>query len=243
MWSVSVDDEIEENEGVEDYRPVSGLAVAALLVGCLSIVASYSPLLWGIPVIGAVLAAVALRELSAPDAVKIGRLAATLGLALSVGLGCQAVTRHVLGTWLIQRRAEAVAERWVTAIREDRLMQARGMLTPLLRPPAAFDGDEDDAKPLYAPVAEEEGFRRSPAVSAIRRCGSQAFAGSEFTRYDEESKETKEAWHVRVRLKPCEDGAEVVVLLTLEMVWEQTAFGWGQRWEITAVSVGDADAT
>ena len=189
------------------------------------------------------LAAVALRELSSPDAIKVGRLAAALGLALSVGLGCQAVTRHVLGTWLTQRRAVEVVERWVAAIREDRLMQARSMLTPMLRPPAIMVGDEENPKPVQDPIAEDEGFRRTRAVSAIRDCGSQAVAGCEFARYDEESQERKRAWHVRVSLKPCDDGREVVLWLELDMSWDRGKLGWEQHWEIMAVSVGDAGTT
>jgi hypothetical protein len=235
--------ELEESDRTEDYRPVSGMAVAALLVGGLSIVASYSPLLWGIPVVGAALAAVALRELSAPDAVKVGRLAAILGLALSLGLGTQAVTRHMLGNWLTQRRAVEVVERWVTAIREDRLMQARSMLTPMLRPPAEMVGSEDNPKPVNDPLAEEEGFRHSPAVAAVRGCGSQAVARCEFDHYDEESQERKRAWHVRVRLKPCDDGREVVLRLEVDMKFEQQKLVWGEHWEITAVSLGDSNST
>ena len=235
--------ELEESDRTQDYRPVSGMAVAALLVGGLSILASYSPLLWGIPVVGAALAAVALRELSAPDAVKVGRLAALLGLALSIGLGTQAVTRHMVGRGLTQQRAVEVVERWVTAIREDRLMQARSMLTPMLRPPTTMVGDEDNPHPVSDPIGEEAGFRRSPVVVAIRGCGSQAVARCEFDRYDEESQERKKAWHVRVRLKPCDDGREVVLRFELDMSWEPQKLVWGQHWEITAVSLGDSKST
>lgn len=233
-------DERDDDSPVDEYRPVSGLAVAALVVGCLSIVATYSPLLWAVPVVGAILAASALRELSSPGVVKVGRLAALAGLALSIGIGCQAVTRHVLGRSFLERRAVEVADRWIADIREDRLLLARSALALELRPPVAMVGSEDNPKPVHDPVAEEESFRRAAIVVAIRGCGGKEVAHSEFVGFDEESQESHRAWHVRVRLAPCDDGREVVVRLKLDMEYEQKAGSWRQFWTITGVSLGDA---
>jgi hypothetical protein len=234
-------DDLDDELPVDEYRQISGLAVAAFSIGCLSIVATYSPMLWFVPVVGAVLAAVALRDLSTPGVVKVGRLAALGGLALSIGMGCQAVTRHVLGRRLVERRAVEVVDRWVTAIRQDRLLQARSMLTPRLRPIAGMVGDEENPKIFEDSFAEVNGFRRLPAVAAILGCGHKAVPRCEFAGYDEESQERKRAWNVRVRLAPCDGGREVVVRLELDMAYEPKPLLWGQNWEIVAVGLGDED--
>ena len=77
------------------YRPVSGLAVAALIVGCVSALALVSPVFWVVPLVGAALALVAVRDVTRSGVAKAGGLAAVAGLALSLGFGAQAVTAAI----------------------------------------------------------------------------------------------------------------------------------------------------
>ncbi|RLS82796.1 MAG: hypothetical protein DWI04_04340, partial [Planctomycetota bacterium] len=103
-----------------DYRPVSALAVAALVAGCASGLAVVTRFAWAVPLVGIALAAAALADVARPEARKAGRLAALTALALSMGFGAQAVTGHFVDRWIMASRAKAAARAWIDAIREGR---------------------------------------------------------------------------------------------------------------------------
>jgi len=112
------------------YRPVSGPAVAAAAVGCLAALAVVSPVFWVVPLVGAALALVAVRDVTRGDAAKAGGLAAVAGLGLSLGFGAQAVTAAATARCLAAARAEAVAGFWLDAVCDGRAADARGMCGP-----------------------------------------------------------------------------------------------------------------
>lgn len=115
---------------MDDYRPVSRLAVAAAVAGMVSTVAVLSPVFLAVPLVGIALAIMALRDLGTAGAAKAGRLAAVAGLALAVGFGVQGLTEFGVGRWLTGRRAEAAARFWLETICEERSDDARGMCIP-----------------------------------------------------------------------------------------------------------------
>lgn len=115
---------------VSGYRPVSGLAVAALIVGCVSALALVSPVFWVVPLVGAALALVAVRDVTRSGVAKAGGLAAVAGLALSLGFGAQAVTAAATARWLAAARAEAAAGFWLEALCDGRVDDARSMCGP-----------------------------------------------------------------------------------------------------------------
>jgi hypothetical protein len=112
------------------YRPVSGLAVAAAVVGAASALALASPFFWVLPLIGGVVALAALADVERVGAKKAGRLAALVGLALALGFGAQAIAATVTARWIAAARAESTAEVWLTAIRTGRPEDARSMCGP-----------------------------------------------------------------------------------------------------------------
>ena len=67
-----------------DYRPVSGIGIAALLIGLAAPLALVHPMLWCVPAIGAGVAIVALVRIRRSEIPLIGRKAAILGLVLSL---------------------------------------------------------------------------------------------------------------------------------------------------------------
>ena len=71
-------------------RPVSGLAVAALLAGCGSALVLFTSLAAMLPLVAMLLAAVALIDLSRSEGRRVGRGAALVGLALAIGFAAQA---------------------------------------------------------------------------------------------------------------------------------------------------------
>lgn len=109
------------------YRPVSSLAVAAAAVGCAAALAIVSPMFWLVPIVGVALSWAALAEVTRPAAMKVGRLAALAGLALSLGFGTQAVTAAAAAEWLARSRAEAATRFWLETIASGRLDDARAM--------------------------------------------------------------------------------------------------------------------
>jgi hypothetical protein len=115
---------------VSGYRPVSSLAVAALIVGCVSALALVSPVFWVVPLVGAALALVAVRDVTRSGVAKAGGLAAVAGLALSLGFGSQAVTAAAMARWLAAARAESAARFWLDALCDGRTDDARSMCGP-----------------------------------------------------------------------------------------------------------------
>lgn len=115
---------------VPGYRPVSSLAVAALIVGCVSALALVSSVFWVLPLVGAALAVVAVRDVTRSGVAKAGGLAALAGLALSLGFGAQAVTAAATARWLAASRAEAAAGFWLDALCDGRFDDARSMCGP-----------------------------------------------------------------------------------------------------------------
>ena len=77
-----------------DYHPVSGLAVAGLMLGLLSAIALIDPIGWLLPPVGILLSAVALWRIARSSPAMVGRKAALVGLSLSVLLGAAAISRR-----------------------------------------------------------------------------------------------------------------------------------------------------
>mgnify|MGYP003334519235 FL=1 len=221
-------------EESEDYRPVSGMAVAAAVLGVLSSMALFSPVFSVLSLLGIVLAVVALREFARPECLKVGRLAALAGLALSIGFLAQGVTSQAVGRWLKERRVERVAAAFVEAIREDRTQDAVGMLSKLLSQP------QTSAEEGQAAADPVELFRGAPLAAVIRNCGGRATAHVDCTGYREESQEDKDGWLVTARLSPCEDGRDVVIALEVRSAYQPGTQGFVERWEITKVEIIDA---
>jgi hypothetical protein len=221
------------------YRPVSKPAVAAAVVGVLSSLAITTPLLWILPLVGTVLAVVALADVARSGAEKAGRAAALVGLALSVGFGAQAVTSGVVTRTIAERRAEAVVRAWLDALGDSRLSAAQSMLAQHVLPQSPMDGHRPGEPGHDSHHDHGEGTASSidslPAVAAILRCGPAAVREVTSTGRDEE---TGEYWCVRVRLSPCADGGDVNVQLELMPVVANEKKGRVERWTITKIDFG-----
>ncbi len=155
-------------DSATDYRPVSSLAVAALVAGCCSAVALVTRFAWVVPLIGVAVSLAALVDLARPDIRKAGRLAALLGLALSIGFGCQAVTGFLVDRWIMGSRARAAATAWINAVREGRTAEALGLCGPSVLPDTSMHRD-----PAHDEGGEERlaRFANLPAVKAVSACG------------------------------------------------------------------------
>jgi hypothetical protein len=226
------------------YRPVSKLAVAAAVAGVLSSLALTTPLLWILPLVGVALAVAGLTDVARSGAEKAGRVAALVGLALSVGFGAQAVTTSVVSRWIMESRTKAVVHAWLDALGENRLADARSMIAPYLlsRSETAELGRGGPAhgEPGHSHHPGEDAGKDGsievlPAVQAIRRCGAAAVRDVRYAGRDEEA---GERWCARVRLTPCDGGGAVDVRLELEPAVVNEPKRRVERWTIAKIDLG-----
>ena len=212
-----------------EYRPVSRLAVAALVAGGLSVLALVSPLAWVLPLLAFGLALAALADVGRAEAPKAGGWAAVAGLALAAGFGAQAVSGAVAARWLVERRATATARHWVEAVRAGRLADAIAACEPRVLPGAG--GPRLPSAPA-APAAEEA-FAALPAVRAVAACGVSAGPRIEAV---EESDREDEGWVVRATLAPCgRPGESLRITVAPQRVARQ--HGPVERWLVTGFAL------
>lgn len=110
-----------------DYRPVSGWAVAAVLLGLASILALVHPLLWCVPMAGLTVSLIALRRIDRPEVRLLGRKAALVGLAFSVIYGVAAPVRLVSHNLWLKTRAERLGDDFVDALKAHKIDDAFAM--------------------------------------------------------------------------------------------------------------------
>ena len=229
------------------YKPVSMLAVAALLAGVASSLALASQLLWSLPLVGVGVALAALADVGRPGAEKAGRLLALAGLALSIGFGAQAVTSSFAARWIAESRVRAVMHEWLDAIHDGSLAEAQSVVAADVidraRPTRrhahhdhAHDdhGDHGDHGDHEDHAGEAEGMLAVPAVAAIRRCGPTATRDIDCTGPDEKS---DGSWDAVLRLSPCMDGGPVEVQLRLTPSVFREGKHRVERWLITKIDV------
>lgn len=199
-----------------DYRPVSPLAVAALLLGCCSAVAVFTRFGWFVPLIGAMASIAALADVSRPAAPRAGRLAALAGLALAVGFGAQAVTDVAMTHWIERTRALATADAWLDAVRGGRYEEALAASTRGILPAI------EDPNP-EKPAGRSARFAALPVVRATKDGRPTVLSAWPLGTDDG-------AWVVRVDV-----GGETVALITVP---RKTASGLGpiERWAVASAA-------
>jgi hypothetical protein len=117
-----------------DRGPLNYLSLAALLVGLGSPLAMASLLLWFVPAVGLMLAAIALMQLNRNETAR-GQHLALAGLVLSVAFLVAAPTQHLLRQWRIAQQADAVGQQWLALILHDELYKAYALQQPESRRP------------------------------------------------------------------------------------------------------------
>lgn len=226
---------VDETGDAAAYRPVSRLAVAAVVAGVASSLALTTPMLWALPLVGVGLALAGLADVARAGAEKVGRSLALAGLALSVGFGVQAVTTTVVSRLIVEGRARSVVNTWLDAIRDGRFAVARtivhgemiGPEEPISPVPGLAERAEDAAR-------LDAAFRAVPAVAAIEKCGPAAVRDVRCTGRD--ATET-ELWGVTLRLAPCAGGKNLEIALQLTPTPVQEGDRRIERWMILKADV------
>lgn len=107
-----------EPQEVEQYRSVSALAIASVLLGLISVSALAHPGAWIVPVAAVVCGVAAQFRVSHRGDTLTGRRLALIGMGLGLFFGVWAVTRYTTYHWVLTREARSFAEQWLTAVRD-----------------------------------------------------------------------------------------------------------------------------
>jgi hypothetical protein len=108
--------EVPHDTGADQsYRPVSGLAVAGFIVGCLSVAALVSKVMWFVPALGIAINIAGLRQAAVTS--RKGAGLSRAGLALSALFLAAGVSSSWYRDTLVRTQAQRVAERWLEAAR------------------------------------------------------------------------------------------------------------------------------
>lgn len=107
-----------------EYGAVCPLAIAALLLGLASWLASTYLLLLIVPLLAVLVSAAALRRIARSEGALIGRPVALAGLALALLFASLAVGGTLSRQWIAKRQAEAFAQSWLDMVRDGQLQRA-----------------------------------------------------------------------------------------------------------------------
>jgi hypothetical protein len=124
----------------DSYHSVSMLAGVALVLGLLSPLAFAHVLLWGLPIAGVALSAIAIYRIDRSDGALIGRKAAVAGLAISLFCALAAATQTITRRLWLTHGARQVADRFLELLQAGDTRGAHRLFTgPQFRYPAGVD--------------------------------------------------------------------------------------------------------
>jgi len=146
------------------YRTISVTALVSLLLGIAAPLCLMAPLLFAIPIAGAALALLAMRQISTSDGALIGRTAALVGLALCTASVSAAVARAELSEQMLSRQARAAALEWIELLQAGDVDGAFELTMASRKgppPPSPLNGPLGGAGSALAPIDE---FRNHSVV-------------------------------------------------------------------------------
>lgn len=166
------DSSAEEGVVLPDYRAVSGLAVAGLLLGLAAVLAFIHPVLWLVPLAAVVICGLALRQIAAQPSALVGRRAALVGLAAALICGISAPVQYFLYRYQLRAEAISVAGEWFTAVREDRPFVAHQLSMP---PESRWTLDDAAMVSRYSSEAGGglQSYAEKPTVRMLLALGKQ----------------------------------------------------------------------
>jgi hypothetical protein len=162
------------NEAPE-YQSLSSLATLALVMSLLSPLALATPLMLVAPAAAIGVALLALAKIRASDGALTGVKVAQCGLAIAVACGVAAFVRDPVRNMLMRRQTADVARVWLTQLAEDKLIDARALLSAqAVQSLGPAPGNPSDEPPplevIEAAVLERLGDDpMTQALSALQR--------------------------------------------------------------------------
>ena len=225
--------------GVGEYRAVSGLAIAALILGILSVSALVYPLFWSVPVVGVLCALLALRVVRVRSDELSGRTIAIIGLMLSLVFLSWSVTHHLVRRYSLVEHAKPFAMDWLERVQQGHLEEAHEMfLEPSQRRPPGMDlkrfyAEHDRANrdlenlflnPCLKPIVRHgmDGRISFERVIAITRSDGIDYVTLQYAyRYKEDGKDRETAMHLL--LVRYYDASEGIAMWSLDEVYQVDA--------------------
>lgn len=153
------------------YRTLNVLALVSLVFGLLAPLCLIAPLLLAIPLFGAALAIIALRQIAVSEGAMVGRAAALLGLALCVGSVGAWVGRSFTVHRLLSYQAREMGSEFFSRLQSSDVEGAFRMTQASLRsltPPADGTAPENPSKTAF------DDFRAGPVVALLLAHGDHA---------------------------------------------------------------------
>ena len=208
---------MQVKHNAEEYRPISTLAVLALVAGCFSVLALTNQILWVIPILSGGLSVAAISDTSIRKSHKVGRGIALIGLALSVGFGVQSFSVFSVNAWIDHSRARETVMRWHQAIRAGEWDVVHGFCAPGLIPleedhdDPDHDGHHHDSEESRK-LSEIKLLRNFPAVRSL--AASSKITIAEILRDDQRY---KGALHLTINVNESEQHSEDALPLVVDL--------------------------
>jgi hypothetical protein len=127
----------------ENYRPLSGLAVAGFVVSLLSVSAFLGAVMWSVAGLAIMLNLAALRHVAVTS--RKGAGLARAGLVVAVMMLTAAASYDVWREFVGRRQAQRVAEQWIEAMLQGDLRRAHQLSVP----PSRREIDVDRLEEIY----------------------------------------------------------------------------------------------
>lgn len=112
------------------YRPISRTAIAGLVLGLLSPLASFWNVLWLLPLMGVLMSAAALHAIRRSEGILAGRGIALIGLTLSLAMGAMVIAGQVARKNLTVAQGTPWAVKWCELLLEGRTEEALELEQP-----------------------------------------------------------------------------------------------------------------
>ena len=117
-----------EQQELEDYRPLSRVALVSFLVGWTSALALAHLVFCIFPVAGVVLALMAMWQLRSPENKQSGRMLAVFGLGLSLLFASWAIAREASRDLHLYGQARVFAANWFELLRQGKVQEAHQLV-------------------------------------------------------------------------------------------------------------------
>ena len=163
-----------QDADIVQYHALSGLAVAGLVLGLLSVFALLAPMLWMVPGLGAIVSGAALWRIRRHAPALAGRRLAQCGLLLSIALGVAVPVDGLVYRRLLRNEARLFAALWFEHLRQG---ESRAGLPVGVVPHPAPAAGRRPARLLRARSAPREALEKyvkTPLVRTLLALGPKA---------------------------------------------------------------------
>jgi len=175
----TITSDLSVESDLEDYRPLSPLAMAAAALGVCSAGVLISRLFWPLAIVGVVISLLALVRVSRENGRVLGRSAALIGLGLSILFLTYAPAKDYARKVILAGASRPIADQWIDAILQGRI-EAAHQLTR--KPHERVTMEYDELRAFYESNKElnaaAELYAEDPAVKSL--LGQESDAEFEF---------------------------------------------------------------